>query len=197
MSKAGQAVGLIFLFCLGLAAIFWPNLRSAYDSFVAPPFSVADAKCAKYWISRAQNDPALACYFTENSARLCNRSELKHLAWLMSRYDSDKTAFGQDMLSAIAAVQINTIAEQTSNPNGDSMESLNKAEKKVADSLRSNGVKEAMSVDILPHRELVAKLRVLGEQGYITLDDFGWFPDSLVTEALQGVNARKSSCPAP
>jgi hypothetical protein len=55
----------------------------------------------------------------------------------------------------------------------------------------------ALNLDLLPRDELVAALRSLGETGYVRAADFGWFADSLVSEAFVGVDVPISPCKKP
>jgi hypothetical protein len=52
----------------------------------------------------------------------------------------------------------------------------------------------ALNLELLPRDELVAALRSLGEAGYVRAADFGWFADSLASEAFDGLLQKSSSC---
>ena len=162
------------LVILGVFYLFWFDVKS---SLYSPPVSIADATCAKLWVPRAQNGPALACYLQQKTERLCDSSEREHLAWVFQRYGKDKKAFGQDMLLAVTSVGL--LANQKN------------ASAAVVKDLEAKGIAAAMKVEMVPRKELVAMLKKIVKQGLIQESDFGRSPDSLVLDAFSGIESGK------
>lgn len=179
---------ILGLAILGAFYLFWSDIKSPlYTS----PVSIADAACAKLWVARAQNGPALACYLQQKTARLCDPSEREHLNWVFQRYAQDKKAFGQDMLLAVTSVGLLASVKQVKNPDGDSVAALNSAGAAIAKDLKATGIAAAMKVEMVPRKELVAMLKKIVNQGLIQEADFGWSPDSLVLDAFAGIESAK------
>ncbi len=166
----------------------WFEIKSAL--FVAP-VSVSDSTCEGLWINRAQNDPALACYLKHKVSRLCDPVEREHLSWIFERYTHDKAAFGVDMAVTLASVNFNTNKQMAENPDGDAMLAMSKAGQIVSRELKANGIAAAMRNDMIPRNVLVDAITDLGKKGLIDVNDFGWFPDSLITQAFIDVDVSK------
>jgi hypothetical protein len=158
------------------------------------PKSSVDAVCGRLWVSHAQNDPALACYLTARTSRFCDPDERQNLRWIFWRYAADKRAFGQDMLYALASMDLRLIAVNSRDPSADAVQQINKAARDEAESLKKQDFQKVLEVDMISRSELVAMLQNLGARGLVSAADFGWWPDSLVGEAFQGLKPVLNAC---
>lgn len=166
----------------------WFEIKSA---IFAPPVSIADSTCERLWVARAQNDPALACYLKQKVSRLCDPVEREHLSWIFERYTHDRAAFGVDMAATLVSVNVNLNKEMAENPNGDAMAAMRKGSQIVSRDIETNGIAAAMRNDMIPRKTLLAVISDLGKKGLIAESDFGWFPDSLITQAFLDVDSSK------
>jgi hypothetical protein len=82
-------------------------------------------------------------------------------------------------------------------PKTDAMEALDKHFAEDAKRLMPPTLPAAFKVKHIPYQTLVEALRNLHHQGYINIEDFGWSPDSLATDALAYEPDVNSSCIKP
>ena len=66
--------------------------------------------------------------------------------------------------------------------------------KKMEDAANTPDLRRADEVPYIKDEKIIAAIRKLGEAGYVTEDDFGWYVDELVTKALRGVKAPAPLC---
>ena len=79
-------------------------------------------------------------------------------------------------------------------PQGQAIKTLDDHFAEDAKRLKPPTLDAAMKVGRVPYGQLIDALRQLQKQGYLSESDFGWFPDSLVSDALNGNPKAKSPC---
>ena len=174
--------------------------------------SAADQKCKQLWVTNARNDPALECYLTTETARLCRSEERVHLANLLYRYRKESLYLaanvtvgvfaprvlplgGPDELEAVQA-RLEAI-EKGQADDRRQLEAIQRAgaeraaliERFTADSLDA-----ALGVAQLPDEWIIADIRSLAESGLMRKKDFGWFAGELVTAAFQNLKPGEPVC---
>jgi hypothetical protein len=187
--------GIVAFFAFGFA-YFWSDLVALYYNHSERPVSVVDNQCQRLWVPRAQNDPALICYLQTRPERLCDPAERESLVWTFNQYVSDRATYLSDLKGALVAISVQTgLNNSQSNRQGnDPLAALNKATATVAKDMKSKGIGAAMNVVTIPRSKMAKYFRALAEKGYIQQDDFGWWPDSLITRGFEGISNVKSPC---
>ncbi len=187
--------GIATLFAFGIA-FFWSDFVELYHKNTTPPVSIVDAQCGKLWVPRAQNDPALTCYLQTRIERLCDPAERDTLVWVFNRYVSEREIYLADLRGALIAISAQYgIKSALARAKRDvPLGNLSEATRRVATDMKSKGVGASMNVDIIPRSKMAGFIRVLGAKGYLQREDFGWWPDSLVTRGFDGVGDVKSPC---
>jgi hypothetical protein len=185
----------VFAFCI---AYFWSDFVALYYNHSERPVSIVDGECGPLWVPRAQNDPALTCYLQKRPERFCDPAERESLVWTFNQYVTDRTAYLSDLKSALVAISIqaglnNTAANRNSD---DPLEGLNKATATVAKDMKARGIGAAMNIVTIPRSKMANYIRTLAEKGYLKAEDFGWWPDSLITRGFDGIADVKSPCAA-
>lgn len=185
----GAALAILYAIYL-----FWFNILA---TVYRPPPSVVDGQCARLWVARARNDPALECYLKQQASRLCETLERENLGWKFRLYAHDNGLFVADMAVTLVSFNTNLAAQTATDPNGDTVKAIQSAGDKSSKEIRDNGVAAAMRVNMIPRIKLVAMIHELALRGLISLDDFGWWPDSLISDAFEGMAGVKSPCGKP
>lgn len=154
------------------------------------PQSVADKYCADKWVANARNDPALVCYLTSQTERLCLPVEREHLSHIIQRYLLDQERFSRQLAISLAGVQLRVNSGQHA-----SMEDgMNAAYKAEAKRLKENGIDKALKVKATKDEDLTALLRALAKKGLITEAGFGWQPPPFVVKAFLELGRVEQVC---
>jgi hypothetical protein len=192
------------------------TLSDIMNGTTGPFTSTADGACKKMWVDNVRNSPALNCYLTTNVARLCDAREKKHLAQIIRSYRNDQMAYtakmtlgglqaGMMMQSSESMNNLRTISQSTARQSVDQNYELSQEEKDAFDShgkllqrmekaAEVSGWGAINDMKQFSEEELAKKIRRIGASGYMSKDDFGWFPDVLVSAAFQNVKATGSPC---
>jgi hypothetical protein len=178
--------------------------------------SSADPACKGLWVPSARNGPAIYCYMTREVSRLCDKRERRHFARVMTSYRQERLAYDSKLvfggLQAVAVMKTYNVSENMTSMTS-AVHNLSKEDatlpsaseltaidshfdmlKKMTDASADADLEAAMRIDQVPDERLVETIRGLGEAGYITKSDFGWFPDELVTAAFEGLKPAEPAC---
>lgn len=150
-----------------------------------PPKSIRASKCDRLWVDEARNDPAIECYLTSQTDRLCRPTEKEHLLWLISRYERDKAKFNAKLLGYVVNVQMGMAKPDNGTGVDDVLKKHARVSREEAQKLKQDeAFVKAMKMRSLIDTELTALLRKLAAKGYIKEDDFGWRSPDWVMEAF-------------
>jgi hypothetical protein len=195
---AAFGLGTFFVMGSGFSLDSLSPAKQAYKNYV----SVADNVCGKAWKDKGNNDSSISCYLTTNVTRLCKSEERTHLAAKFKQYSLDYQYFlaaqQVDGLKAKVKVQQNIVhllnnpAELKKHMSGEYDnffdDPLNRA------SFNNGRLWMEMNNQRDDRKKVVDLVRGVGEMGYMTKGDFGWFPDSRVNEAFEDIVAKPSPC---
>lgn len=166
--------------------------------------SATDARCGPLWVKHAQNDPALRCYLTQNTARLCDPRERLHLASVMRRYRFDAAMLSVNTIVSVVkpttmpvatpqkfAEAERELSERLDGRSGSDpdMTALRQITEKRMDNIikaRPATLDAALEVETLASDELTRPLRFIARAGLMSKGDFGWWPGRQVDEAFEG-----------
>lgn len=192
---------------LSLDNISLNNIQTAFagdEDFV----SASGAECDKLWVENARNDPAISCYLTTNVSRLCDPRERAHLAGKFKTYKHQSTVFEtqivltglrtsialQNQMGGQAQGMFTSLDNQI---NGKGTKKDLQAVEKWTNSLENiqdHNLDAAFALKKVPDSSIVQMIRTLGESGYMTKWDFGWWTDSTVARAFDRLEVKESSC---
>ncbi|MDP8996215.1 MAG: hypothetical protein M3O03_04325 [Pseudomonadota bacterium] len=185
---------LLLLSAIALASGFYANeliaLGAEFFKSPPPPTSRVDASCASLWVKDARNDPALTCYLTRDIKRLCAPAEKIHLGYIMKRYNSDRASYEAMLASYIAGTRIGFSQGPKQRADGTtetSVEQIHRVSRENAQVLKERGFDKAFRLNSSLDDDLVELIRKLGEDGYMTEADYGWFAGDLVVQAYHGL----------
>jgi hypothetical protein len=193
--KISTLFSLLGTCCFGLLGLYHQEFLALVrlDFARAAPQSVADKYCADKWVANARNDPALTCYLTSHTDRLCKPGEREHLAHIVQRYLLDQERFSRQLAISLAGVQMRVNSRQ----DGDIETRLGDAYKAEAKRLKENGIDKAVKVKATKDEDLTALLRGLAVKGLVAETDFGWSPPPFVAKAFEGLGQHGSVCAKP
>lgn len=187
----------------------------------SPPWgkltSVVDPLCRGLWVEGARNDPALLCYISTDSGRLCRASERSHLAAVVKSYRSQRYRFeGSTFLSLLGfgaagksgmlpTDMLRMVQQTRDGMNGKRytpaeiadfekadrlmMERMVKAQKAFAKS----PLARAMKVEVISDQVLSRHIEDLSRDGLMLKADYGWWPDNL-TDGIWGYAEVAANC---
>jgi hypothetical protein len=191
-------LAVLGLVLIGALSFYWSDVVLLVQTSSTERVSIVDNICGQLWVSRAQNDPALLCYMNTRPERFCNADERLSFMARFNHYVHDRDAFAADMQGALVAISIQTGLNNTpqNNRSNDPLAALHQATASVGNTLKENGVAAAMKVDTVPRSQMVKSIHALALRGYFKAEDFGWWPDSLITRGFEGNSNVKSPCAA-
>ncbi len=179
---------------------FWiPGFSLVPDfSWGEPLPSVLASKCERLWVDEARNDPALECYLTSQTDRLCRSSEKEHLLWFISRYEKGKSAYEAKLMGYLIGVSTGMWKPTQKDANGkpeDTLKQYARVSNEQAMKLRKDAAfVKAMNMRSSADYELTKKLRNLAAKGYVSQDDFGWRSPTWVDDAFAEELKVRQSC---
>lgn len=166
-----------------------------------PPSSVLASKCERLWVDEARNDPALECYLTSQTDRLCRTGEKEHLLWFIRRYEKGKSRFDAKLLGYLAALKFGMAMPGPKDAEGrpeDILKKYGRVARQEALKLKSDDAfVKAVNIRTMIDTELTVLLRKLAAKGYVAEEDFGWASPDWVTEAFDRGLKVKQSCGVP
>lgn len=179
--------------------------------------SIVDPLCRSLWVEGARNDPALLCYISTDTGRLCRASERAHLAAVVKSYRSQRYRFeGSTLLGLLGfgaagktgmlPTDILRMAQQTrGGMNGKRYTTTEIAEHEKADRLMIERIVKAqkafarspmalaMKVEVISDQVLSRHMEDLSRDGLMLKADYGWWPDSL-TDGIWGYAEMPANC---
>jgi hypothetical protein len=160
-----------------LAAFFLYSGSPAVVDFKNLPPSAADADCKSKWVDEARNDPALACYLTTKTKRLCDPAEREHLAKFISAYEAQRKVFDAKVMSYV-------VSQATRQP--------------PPTNLRTPNMKKAITLQLMVDNQIRDLIVPLAQQGLVAAKDFQWGYPGYVKDAFDNVLGEdlRSTCPA-
>lgn len=169
--------------------------------FGEAPVSILASKCERLWLDEARNDPALECYLTSQTDRLCRESEKQHLLWFITRYQNERKVHEGKLWGYVLGVQVGMASPPQPGADGKRdgfVDHYTKVSAAQAAKLKADeAFVKAIKLRSLTDGELTALVRKLAVKAYITEDDFGWSSPSWVTDTFDGSYKVKPACVQP
>lgn len=201
------AFGLLtFLICLVLGGgVFFLMKDEPSAAFT----SRIDAQCGEGWVAGLPNGKQLKCYLTVDVARLCDPRERKHLAGIIDKYSSDESIYDARFTAATLESMIkmqtgwaelgykSAELQRATDAGADTAALDAEVSDMVGDFLREpERLQTEARRNHVPQHELVSLLRGVMKEGYLSRDDFGWYQQSMVNKALDGLTEVRPKCPS-
>jgi len=153
-----------------------------------PPVSILASKCERLWIDEARNDPALECYLTSQTDRLCRASEKQHILWFIRHYQESRAKFEGKLWGYVTAVGVGMTVPPSPGKDGKRdgvVDHFNKITGEQAARLKQDAAfVKAMKMPSRIDSDLTAMVRKLAAKGLLDEGDFGWTSPSWVTDAF-------------
>ena len=177
--------------------------------------SAAAAICNPIWVEGAQNDQALNCFLTTDTARLCQAAEREHLVGVFKAYRAQ--GWGSVVKSLAPLVTSNRAGLTPNdfrrmgqvtfdNVNGKRRSAQELAELRVyaedlqrrmvaaRDTSKSKEDAKVFNVKRLGAHVVTKSIESLSRQGLMLKADYGWWPDNLVDMAIWGYVEKPALC---
>lgn len=169
--------------------------------------SSADGECGAGWASGYMNIDQMHCYMKTRISRLCNAKERDAFVARVLVFQQDFTTFQNKLLLATAQMAISTPLTDTMQLGIESAKMDNAKTPEAADKHMQNAMDLASGMmagtnAVLKGQKyqhfgfglLESDLRSLGENGYVSFDDFPSFPPKWVRSALADVQVNRPAC---